>query len=88
MGGHGGAKGNTNNMQETDEEMQGKVQLIDTIKHNPQHFHLEFFDAANMYQIVGGEKSLAFGAAGALISHTYWSGKASRNFYAFNINAF
>lgn len=41
--------GNENNMQETDCEMLDKVQLMDTIKHNPNHFHMEFLNIANMY---------------------------------------
>ena len=49
MGGGTHVQGNENNMKETDNEMLDKVQLLDTIKHNPNHFHMEFLNIANMY---------------------------------------
>jgi len=84
MGGHGGAKGNMNNIQETDADMQSKIQLIDTIKHSPNHFHMEALDPVNWYAILGGAQSMAFGATGALLSYAYYTGAASKNFYTFS----
>ena len=80
MGGHGAnhAVGNDNNFQETDAEMQGKIQRIELIKHNPQNFHLNFFCACNWYNVLGGAPSMFFGAAGALFALTYF--RASNQF--------
>ena len=83
MGGHG-AKGNANNIQETDAEMQAKIQLIETIKHSPNHFHMEALDVNNWFTILGGANSMVFGAVGGLVSYGYYAGAASKNFYTFN----
>merc|ERR1712166_770553 len=49
MGGHGhGAHGNENNMKESGEDMTAKIQRIETIKHCPNAWHMEFFSATNM----------------------------------------
>lgn len=88
MGGHGGAKGNSNNIQETDADMQDKIQLIETVKHSPNHFHLDFFEAGNWFNILGGANTMAFGGTGAGVSYLYWAGKASTNHYVWNINVF
>ena len=89
-GGHGPhIVGNENNMKETDEEMQGKIQLAELVKFNPQNFHMEFFDAANMYAILGGAPSMIMSGAGALGSYAYYqAGGASRNFYTNNMRGF
>ncbi len=81
------AHGNHNNIKETDEEMLGKIQLIDTIKHNPNHWHLAFFDATNAFQILGGVPALAYGLLGATLSAAYYRNQAGHltfNFYANN----
>jgi hypothetical protein len=89
MGGHGvHVHGNENNMKESDNEMLDKVQLMDTIKMNPNHFHMEFLNFANMYQILGGANTVAFGLIGAGISSAYYSGFAStqaKNAYAHSL---
>ena len=51
---------NLNNMQETDEEMLGKIQRIDTIKFNPNHWHLNMFDPSNWFRISGGAPTMMF----------------------------
>ena len=52
MGGHGHghahAHGNHNNKKETDEEMLGKIQRIETIKHFPNHWHMDPYNSANI----------------------------------------
>ena len=73
MGGQG-AHGNDKNMQETDADMQGKIQLIDTVKHNPNHWHMDYFDGANWSTILGGAPTFAFGAAGGAVSYSYYAG--------------
>ena len=89
MGGHGvHVHGNEKNMQETDEEMQGKIQLIDTIKHSPNHWHMEYFAGSSWSTILGGAPTFAFGAIGATLSYSYYLGQASRNFYKFNAQVF
>ena len=89
MGGHGNQQhGNEHNLQETDAEMQTKIQRIDTIKHYPNHWHMEFFNAENMINVVGGTAALSYGAIGAGLSSAYYANKAAhmpRNFYAHNM---
>ena len=89
MGGHGHGPhihGNENNMQESDDAMQGKIQKVDLIKFNPNHFHLKFFDGENMYNILGGAPTMTLGVLGALSSYAYYqaAGKSS-NFYMNNM---
>ena len=83
-GGHGPhIVGNENNMKETDEEMRGKIQLAELVKFNPQNFHMTFFDAGNMYSILGGAPSMACAGLGAAASFAYYqAGGAHKNFYA------
>ena len=90
MGGHGlHFVANENNMKESDEAMRGKIQLAELVKWNPQNFHMEFFDAANMYAILGGAPSMIMSGAGALGSYAYYqAGGASRNFYTNNMRGF
>ena len=88
MGGHGGAHGNQNNMQESDEQMLHKIQRIETIKHCPNHWHMEFFDGSNMYNILGGMPTLVYAGAGAAISVMYFNNVARHmqyNYYAYNM---
>ena len=88
MGGHDAtAHRNTNNLQETDCQMLDKIQRIETIKHMPNHWHLDFFNAQNMWTILGGYGTAAFTAAGVGISVMYFNAgqvHAPRNFYAYN----
>lgn len=90
MGGHGvHVVYNEQNIKETDEEMLHKIQRIETIKHNPNHFHLAQYDPANWYAILGGAPTLAFGAAGAFFSYSYYASQARPfNFYANNFRVF
>ena len=80
MGGHGHAavhiNYNNNAMQETDEEMLGKIQRIDLIKFNPMHFHVDAFDPNTWYEIIGGAPSVACGAFGALFSYSYFANQS------------
>ena len=74
-GGHGPhIHYNENNMKESDEDMQGKIQRVDTIKFNPNHFHMDYFDGANWSTILGGAPTFAFGAAGGAVSYSYYAG--------------
>ena len=89
MGGHGHAHahGNEHNLQETDEQMLYKIQRIETIKHNPNHWHLEFFSPANMYAILGGHCSAVYAGLGAAFSYGYYLNRAANmpyNFYTHN----
>ena len=89
MGGHG-AHRNHNNMQETDEEMLGKIQRIDTIKHNPNHWHMDF-NFGNMYTIFGGANTMVFAGLGAFIAVSYFRNAVAHqpyNFYAYNLRLF
>ena len=90
MGGHGPHfVANENNMKESDQDMQGKIQNAELVKFNPQNFHMEFFNAANMYNILGGAPSMIMSGAGALGSLAYYqAGGASKNFYANNMRGF
>ena len=81
MGGHGAHHGNTNNIKQTDEEVLGMVQTIETIKHCPNTFHLEFFNFQNMYMILGGMNTMVMGGFGGLISYSYYQALAPKNFY-------
>ena len=61
---------------------------MDTIKHSPNHFHMEFLNMSNMYSIMGGMNTMVFGLLGAGISSAYYSGFAStqaNNAYAHSL---
>ena len=89
-GGHGPhIVGNENNMQESDEAMRGKIQLVELIKFNPQNFHLDFWSAQNMYDILGGAPTMVLATVGAVGSLAYYQASgASRNFYTNNLRMF
>lgn len=91
-GGHGhGAHGNEHNMQETGEDMQHKIQRIETIKHCPNHWHMDYFDGASWWAIAGGAPTMLFGAIGAVSSYGYYMNKAANkpfNFHGNNQHAF
>lgn len=89
--GHGHSHGNEHNMKETDAEMLHKIQRIETIKHSPNHWHMEFFSAANMHQILGGNAAFAYAAAGAAMAYGYYLNRAAHmpyNFYSHNMRGF
>ena len=79
MGGHGHGVHihyNHHAKQETDEEMQQKIQLIELIKFNPMHFHMGFYDFNSWNTVLGGAPTYAFGAAGAAISYSYFASQS------------
>ena len=87
-GGHHHVHGNENNMKESDADMCGKIQLMETIKHNPNHFHMEFFNFSNMFSIMGGANTMVFGLLGGAVSSAYYAGFAATqasNFYAHSL---
>jgi hypothetical protein len=92
MGGHGDtAHGNENNMKESGEDMISKIQRIETIKHCPNAWHMEYFSATNWWNISGGAPTVAFGVIGSLVSYSYYLGKAAHkpyNFHAHNMHSF
>ena len=88
MGGHGPAiEGNPNNMKEEDADLSSKVRPIEFIKHNPQLFHMDFWNASNMYTILGGAKTCFVGIVGGAVSTQYFLGKRATMPYNFYINA-
>ena len=92
MGGHGAhAHPNMNNIQQTDDEMLGQIQRTETIKHMPNHWHMEFFDVNNMYKIVGGAPTVAYGVIGAAFSQIYYMNAyahMSPHFYVNNLRTY
>ena len=73
MGGHGHDHivGNKNNMQESDEAMLDKIQRIELIKFNPNHFYLDPFQMSNVWSIMGGVPAFTMGALGSVVSYAY-----------------
>ena len=94
MGGHGhghAAHGNHNNIKETDEEMLYKIQRIDTIKHMPNHWHLDFFDPNNHFAILGGTPAFGYGVIGGAFSLMYYNNQAAHqtlHYYQHQIKQF
>ena len=74
MGGHGHVHihGNHNNIKEEGSKLGEKIRNIELIKHNPQVFHLDFYDINNHYEIAGGAKTLAFALIGGFITLQYF----------------
>ena len=63
--------------------MTGKIQRIEMVQWNPNHFHMEALDFKNIFTILGGAPTFAMGTLGALFSFSYYSGQArAHNFYA------
>ena len=88
MGGGHQEHRNLSNMQESDEDMQNKIQRIEMIKHMPNHFHLTFWNMKNMFEILGGAGSAAYAAVGTSIAVMYFkngAAHASHNFYSHNM---
>ena len=68
--------------------MLGKIQRIDLIKWNPNHFHMEAFNFNNVFNILGGVPSFTVASFGAMFSFSYYSGQQRQyNFYANNFRA-
>ena len=87
MGGHGHVYGNEHNIKESDEEMLHKIQRIGTIKHMPNHWHMEPFNGANIYNTLGGAPAFGYSILGAGMSFGYYLNKSAnlqKNFYAHN----
>ena len=87
MGGHGPAiHGNENNIKEEDATLSQKIRNIELIKHNPQLFHLNFFDFKNHYEIAGGAPTVAFALVGGWLSLAYFMGGARTRPFNFYVN--
>ena len=77
MGGHGvHTTPNMNNFQQTDEDMQGRIQSIENIKYNPNMFHANPFDSADFFKISGGAPTVGCSVVGGLLSYGYYSAQA------------
>ena len=81
MGGHGHGHDvhihyNHNAFEESDEDMQGKIQRIDLIKFNPKFFHRDVFCASSWFDIMGGNPTFASGVIGALLSYSYFASQS------------
>ena len=87
MGGGPHIEGNPNNIKEEDAELSQKIRPIELIKHNPQLFHLEFWNAYNMFDILGGAKTCFLAVVGGTISTQYFLGQRAAKPYNFYINA-
>jgi len=70
--GHVHVHGNHNNIKESDADMLNRIQRIETIKHNPNHWHMDPFNAGNIYQILGGAPAFGFGLIGGAITYGYY----------------
>ena len=69
MGGHGPSiAGNPNNTKEEDATLSHKLRSIELIKHNPQLFHMDFWNLSNMYEILGGAKTQFLGLTGGAVA--------------------
>ena len=82
---------NENNMQESDAEMQHKIQRVELVKFNPNHFHLDMLSPQNWYEIAGGMPTMVFSGVGACFAYAYYAGQAAHlpyNFYAHNMRVF
>ena len=55
--------------------MLGKIQRIETIKFNPNHFHMDPFCFSNIFTIMGGAPTLTLTTVGALFSYSYYAGQ-------------
>ena len=85
MGG-GTAHRNENNIKESDEMMQQKIQRIETIKHMPNHWHLDFWNMSNMWTVLGGAGAFAYSGIGVSLAVMYFQNGAAHapyNFYAY-----
>ena len=60
-------------MQESDDVMLDKIQRIELIKFNPNHFYLDAFNFSNVWSLLGGAPSFAMGSLGAVASYAYYA---------------
>ena len=86
MGGGPHIEGNQNNIKEEDADLSSKIRPIEFIKHNPQLFHMDFWNLGNMYEILGGAKTCFLSVVGGTIATQYFLGKRSLMSYNFYIN--
>ena len=56
--------------------MVGKIQSIETIKYNPNMFHLNFTDPQTFCCVIGGAPTAALGVTGAVLSYGYYAAQA------------
>lgn len=80
-----GAHTNPHATQEADNELSLRIRPIELIKHNPNLFHVGFFDLNNGFQILGGTGWLASTFTGAAFGYWYYAQKCKLNpatFYA------
>ena len=62
------------------------LQRIETIKHMPNHWHLEFFDTSNISTILGGFPTFAYGLLGAGFATIYYKNQAAHTAKHFYLN--
>ena len=87
MGGHGHhIAGNLNNTKEDDKDIVNRIRPIELIKHNPQVFHLSFFDLCNQFEVAGGVKTLGFALVGGWVSYSYFVNAMRSRPYNFYVN--
>ena len=87
MGGHGPEiHGNPNNIKEEDSQLSHKIRNIELIKHNPQLFHVDFFNVRNHYDIAGGAPTVALALVGGWLSLAYFMGGQRTKPYNFYVN--
>merc|ERR1719313_2162146 len=86
MGGGPNIQGNPNNIKEDDATLSQKIRPIELIKHNPQLFHMDFFNLGNMYEILGGGKTCLLAGIGGTIATQYFLGKRATMPYNFYVN--
>ena len=73
MGGHvNHVHGNEHNIKESDEDMLHKIQRIETIKHMPNHWHMEPFNGKNIYNVLGSAPAFGYSLLGAAMSYGYY----------------
>ena len=86
-GGHGPhIEPNPQNLQEDDACLSAKIRPIELVKHNPQLFHMDFWNLHNMYEILGGSKSMFFGLIGGSIATQYFLEKRATLPYNYYTN--
>jgi len=74
------------NIKEEDAELSQKIRSIELIKHNPQLFHVDFWNLNNHFEIVGGWKTLSFAVIGGWISLSYFMGGRRGKPYNYYVN--
>ena len=77
---------NSNNIQEADADLSSRIRPIELIKHNPQLFHLDFWNFQNHWQIAGGAATAFFALAGGQIALMYFLAGRRTQPYNFYVN--